>query len=648
METTSTLSDEVLTILRITNLEEKLKNILEENEIDTLDVLEEILNVPDAWKEINLKIGIVIKLRKGIENFKNTKNLNQQDEDENYKLEIGLMVRPPQSGKTNIMFKMVDKFFTTNSNTGRIPIVIIIGDNNIQLNTQTTQRSEFFPNIKAEKIDSKSKNHKKCGDNLSLIRDIEDKKCNTIFICGHYVRLALGGDISQLINDLTERSNYQYIIQIYIDEADKILNKKIENTINTQWFSSIVEKITLITATPLQLTKAARNFKKYVGQHLANEMYMEYLPGENIHENYHYISKSNFIIIDDNFKLPVEYIKNYMKSSPPNTGDVWFCPGTKQTKSHEAIIDLAKSINPNTQEPYFNLILVVNSNDKSIKYYDNDLKDWLEISIKDNEPIQHQIRNVYISKGGKSKIRLIITGNNCVGRGLTISSEDCDMNVGVISDKCNQNIEEQQQLVSRMNGYTHKGIVPKIVCSENTHRDLLVYEKMIIKTMTIMSNPNKNDRKCDILFFERIVNEAKNETLFYCKPNERVPIMFNLENNMSFLPSLQSCITKEEKVIKIKGYIKDKNNKLYEFINSSNCKQITTPVSDKSYKKHIIDVYNNYKKHKRFSVDFNNKDKQKNSWQCFIDTKKNRFFIILWVVDSDKYSDTKFIIEEDE
>jgi hypothetical protein len=80
--------------------------------------------------------------------------------------------------------------------------------------------------------------------------------------------------------------------------------------------------------------------------------------------------------------------------------------------------------------------------------------------------------------------------------------------------------------------------------------------------------------------------------------------------------------------------IKENNNSLYEFITNSQCKQVTTPDESSSYKKHVEDVYKKYKENKNFVIDFTPKDKENDCWMCIIDKKNNRFFIIVWVVNS--------------
>jgi hypothetical protein len=119
--------------------------------------------------------------------------------------------------------------------------------------------------------------------------------------------------------------------------------------------------------------------------------------------------------------------------------------------------------------------------------------------------------------------------------------------------------------------------------------------------------------------------------------NKRVPIVVeNIDiNNVLFTKNRLSVNRKVEEILDILK--KHDLRKLIEFINHPNVvrSQITAPDTDNSYKKHIEDVVKSYNNNSPFSID--NVHKDKNNWQCFIDTREHRLCFVIWVVDEEIY-----------
>jgi hypothetical protein len=80
----------------------------------------------------------------------------------------------------------------------------------------------------------------------------------------------------------------------------------------------------------------------------------------------------------------------------------------------------------------------------------------------------------------------------------------------------------------------------------------------------------------------------------------------------------------------IRDLIKEKNNNLYQKINTYKCIQKTMPETDNSYKKHILDVSNKIKANEKFVMDINKKDREINSCQFYIDKKEKRIIVIVY------------------
>ena len=121
--------------------------------------------------------------------------------------------------------------------------------------------------------------------------------------------------------------------------------------------------------------------------------------------------------------------------------------------------------------------------------------------------------------------------------------------------------------------------------------------------------------------------------------NKRVPIIIDglIDDDIIF-----TAITRVEKINFIK--IKVKNiadtgdelmTKLLNFINNPivKCVQISQPMLNISYKKHITDVVNAKISNTSFSVDLIKKYRDKNNWQVFIDNRENRLCFVIWSID---------------
>jgi hypothetical protein len=91
----------------------------------------------------------------------------------------------------------------------------------------------------------------------------------------------------------------------------------------------------------------------------------------------------------------------------------------------------------------------------------------------------------------------------------------------------------------------------------------------------------------------------------------------------------------------IKEYLANKPDfsSLSQFISHKSvvCKQVSVPLADKSYDKHIVDSDKKFKANKPFSIDLSPSDKENSNWQCFIDVKLNRLVFIVWSLDPELY-----------
>jgi len=142
--------------------------------------------------------------------------------------------------------------------------------------------------------------------------------------------------------------------------------------------------------------------------------------------------------------------------------------------------------------------------------------------------------------------------------------------------------------------------------------------------------------------------ECKNET-------ENIPYIINI--NTDILQKLENIENIEqnkkngkELKLKILQELIKKHTELNKYINELKYEniQISQPATDNSYKKHIVAGYNAYKDNKKWKIDVNKDDIEKNSWMAFIDNiesnKKhfpldNQLKIIFMIYHGEKYAE---------
>ena len=610
-------------------------------EMDTLKIIEEekelkekLLNI----QELKEKLSEEPKFLKIIEEeeFKvKEKLLNIQKRKENLpeiqKLEekpkyIRLLVRLPQSGKTQIMLDEISDSIQNIDN----PLSIVICDNSLLLTAQTYKRGKNQKLVNIGLISSNANGYcewksVKSYDNPSdkklketLEKRVKDNNVNTLVMCSNKTRW---NDIQKLIDMF--KSTHKIII--WIDEADKTVGgidsitkeSTIKNNQLNEWKNS-VESINLITATPFT-PKYNWNSHRWIGNNFNNIMELIKVP-EIVGNNYHHLCNSNYYEQKtEQGESLCQYVKKYLDKNPASPGDIFLIPGTTRQQSHEDIKNMCLS------DSMFDYVIILNGKTKSIQdadaiVYDNKHCET-KSSLKSNE-VSEWISKWYIENNINNK-KFAITGNLCISRGITISSKICQITHMIFGSS--SAIRDNDQLLSRLCGYCYTvDKVPIVVCDKNVWRDVSKYQEVVIElTKKAMTD---NDRI--------LTDEDLNIIIQGIDKNKRIPYMFEDLDMNKYENLFKPTILKKEKKPMVIEIIKDNNNSLYEFITNSKCKQITTPEESSSYKKHVEDVYKKYKENKNFVIDFTPEDKANDCWMCIIDKKNNRFFIIVWVVNS--------------
>jgi hypothetical protein len=337
------------------------------------------------------------------------------------------LVKPEQSGKTFIMIQNIIAGFTEPMEGKRV-VNIILCDNNLLLTKQTGERvktdlepyevnGELYLELSSHK---RTIYHEASKVGYALITN---PMLSNILCCTNSVRT---DDIYTIICDLnkSEYTKDKFFFKIWLDEADKFTGY-IDNT-----FKPLVDEfdnieLNCITATPKKL------FDKYKS--------INVIPIETTTcPAYHGWDDNVIRLVDHNASTTdfVAHILTNVASDLVRPGTKWFIPADHKKTSHEMVKDICV-------EKGFAVIIV---NGDGIQLTLPDKQFFLE--NKDDE-LNKKVMELY-SKHSLERFPLAITGNICIGRGLTILSKDFMIDYGILSSCHNQ--QEASQISGRLKG----------------------------------------------------------------------------------------------------------------------------------------------------------------------------------------------------
>ena len=406
---------------------------------DPNDIISKIMNhvIDDVWIRIELN-DIMENMIENIEMINEDINRIEDDESDSTEsdssgsiihsneVKLELIVKPCQSGKTFLMIEELITNFVEHTTSNWIHIIFT--DNSIlqteQLQRRLDENEDLDLCIENEISNSVSlSSNSRVKDLPTLLRAIKRDHHRNVITLSNHTRIL---QISQLVNELSE-----WNFSIWIDEADKTFVSD-ENVLKIQeWKSkSNVDKITFITATPKKL------FDKYT------EMYVYPIDETFDSEKYNSIDRCNIFVEDENTSNTLLYIESILNknSTMIQKGQSWFIPGDFRKRSHEDIRD-------QLMKKGFAVILI-NGDEKSLnmKIFDKKTKRWIKQkimirnSIRNPNELSVLCGNIYEEYHLTDAV-VAITGNMCISRGITISSQKMMITHAIlppdISDKCN-------------------------------------------------------------------------------------------------------------------------------------------------------------------------------------------------------------------
>lgn len=356
-----------------------------------------------------------------------SKNYRIVDEPEDPWSRFILICKPEQSGKTFIMIQEIIKNYQE-SEEDKLVINFIFCDNNLLLTEQTSKRVNDEFEIEGERyieFSSRKRRSNTANNSDSVKIAIYEKKIKNIICCTNKTRVS---DIQKIINDLSSSDLFKksFEFKIWLDEADKFTTY-IDDTFREIVNSFSNTSVYCMTATPEKL------FTKY--------KYMNVYPlEETTSVNYHGWNDNTKVIIEDKCISDLyQFIDNVMEKNPPENGSKWYIPADTKKRSHHRVRDMLVGKGC--------AVFIVNG-------------DGISLTIPQvGKPLEHveeknDLLNIQILKMRKkysvNDLPVIVTGNICVGRGISIMSEEFIFDYGILYLCHNKN--EASQNAGRLKG----------------------------------------------------------------------------------------------------------------------------------------------------------------------------------------------------
>jgi hypothetical protein len=358
-------------------------------------------------------------------------SVTEVDAEVNKWLNFQLIIKPEQSGKTFIMIKEIINGLTEPI-PGKQIINFILCDNNLLLTIQTGKRLKTNKKLQDHFIDGEtyielsSHERAKCHKTEDVMSAIAVDGVRNIICCTNGKRMDDIYKIISKINSPNSSLRDLFHFNIWLDEADKFIGF-IDNTLYPLVKENANVNIKLITATADPL------FRKY--------KYINVFPLETTTEKdkYHgwcdndlrfYEKKGSYLEF-------AEHILTEVAKIEIKKGTKWFIPGLSKKRSHEAIKDMCL-------EKEMAVICV--NGDGIVLTLPKTLQ---VITYKKFDEFNKQIIDIY-NEHKLSNYSVVITGYICIGRGITIMSEEFMLDYAILShcyDKC-----EASQIAGRLKG----------------------------------------------------------------------------------------------------------------------------------------------------------------------------------------------------
>jgi hypothetical protein len=341
---------------------------------------------------------------------------------------------PAQSGKTRKMQEFIKEYDRLNEedDTGLINVVICSNNSNLVQQTVKRMQDEVYTqtvNIhdeSDEKYTIVNENDQYVfswlaesnRDYKSIACDILSDEIRMLVCCAHAKRLQHLSCLLDRLNDLYTKKRITKKLNIWIDEADMSISlwSKYDESVHNL---DIVNKITLVSAT---MDSILKQYKK-----------LNIMPFENTHQDtYLCLQDCTFQEYSmDGCEDALGYVKKVMEETIEPVGEnfILYAPGDVNRESHRRIAKYLRDTRG------FG-VAVINSELKAIYTAD---RRKISLTNESNDPFEigKEIKKIYY-ENGLNENPFAITGNICIGRGITFQSEEFIFDMSIIPNMKNK------------------------------------------------------------------------------------------------------------------------------------------------------------------------------------------------------------------
>ena len=344
-------------------------------------------------------------------------------DDNDWQSKFVLICKPEQSGKTFIMIQQINKYLEEPTD-GKTVVNFIFCDNSLLLTKQTSERVKkdvppSLPQTGESYVEFSSRNDGVAErDAAAVCSRIMFDDIRNIICCTNGKRVF---DISTIVEKFNSspHTRGKFEFKIWLDEADKFvkfINKTfkplVQNNDNVQIFG--------LTATPDTL------FKKY--------NYMNVFPLEKTtNPEYHGWEDNNRVIVEDvmGTEAFIHHVLTNVVNVNQKKSSKWYIPANTKKSSHEHVRDLlvGKGF----------AVFVVNGNGLALTLPTEGHPNFCEDKT---EELNKQMLKMY-KKNNLERFPVAITGNICVGRGISVMSPEFIFDYAILSN-CTKKAEASQ------------------------------------------------------------------------------------------------------------------------------------------------------------------------------------------------------------
>ena len=387
---------------------------------------------------------------------------------EEVKDRIVMIVKPEQSGKTFIMIELLNGFLQEEQERDVQIVNFILCDNSLLLTTQTKKRvaedvgfsEHHLDDIKDPYVELSSRKDDCARNHASEVREAIEDGTRNVISCTNTTRVK---DIIKIIDRLNNHNMSRYNFNVWLDEADKYINY-----IATSFIPLLQQhenvNVFLLTATPQPI------FQKY------KEFHTMALENTTLPE-YHGWNDCDIVIRADEAGSTIGFARQIADEMLVNgelvPGAKGYVPANTQKKSHKAMkdmfimkgvavftvngegIELALPRDPNaaSSEPPTPIVIP-----------------------KKKEELHKHIIDLYTDHN-VSRWPCVVTGNICVGRGISIQQPDFMFNFSILSN-CAKKTEASQN-AGRLKGNFKEwpGYAPRVYTTEKFNKIATDYER---------------------------------------------------------------------------------------------------------------------------------------------------------------------------